>query len=154
MAALRGAELIATSLDQGPAERDRAALALGSILSGYAIDSGHVRCSPRDLPDPCPHLRQPPRRDQRGDPPAGDGFHGAPSPRAARILAAAIKADLAEIEARILELGGDPPGLGSLGADRAKLDQAIDAILARPELAFTPEPPNREELSQLIASAW
>ena len=49
MAALRGAELIATSLDQGPAERDRAALALGSILSGYAIDSGmfavhHVIC--------------------------------------------------------------------------------------------------------------
>ena len=69
-------------------------------------------------------------------------------------LAAAIKVDLAEIEARILDLGGNPPGLGSVGADRAKLDQALDAILARPELAFTPEPPNREELSQLIESAW
>ena len=49
MTALRGAELIATSLDQDPADRDRAALALGSILCGYAIDSGmfaihHVIC--------------------------------------------------------------------------------------------------------------
>ena len=49
MTALRGAELIATSLDEDPAERDRAALALGSLLCGYAIDSGtfalhHVIC--------------------------------------------------------------------------------------------------------------
>ena len=49
MTALRGAELIAASLDQDPAARDRAALALGSILCGYAIDSGmfalhHVIC--------------------------------------------------------------------------------------------------------------
>ena len=49
MTALRGAELIATSLDEDPAERNRAALAQGSILSGYAIDSGafslhHVIC--------------------------------------------------------------------------------------------------------------
>ena len=49
MTALRGAELIATALDEDPAERDRAALALGSILCGYAIDSGafalhHVIC--------------------------------------------------------------------------------------------------------------
>ena len=49
MAALRGAELIATALDQEREERDRAALALGSILCGYAIDSGmfalhHVVC--------------------------------------------------------------------------------------------------------------
>ena len=49
MTALRGAELIATSLDEAPAERNRAALAQGSILCGYAIDSGafslhHVVC--------------------------------------------------------------------------------------------------------------
>ena len=49
MTALRGAELIATSLDEAPAERNRAALAQGSILCGYAIDSGafslhHVIC--------------------------------------------------------------------------------------------------------------
>ena len=49
MTALHGAELIATSLDQRPAERDRDALAEGSLLCAYAIDSAafalhHVIC--------------------------------------------------------------------------------------------------------------
>ena len=49
MAALRGAKLIAQALDQKRSERDPATLALGSILSGYAIDSAgfalhHVVC--------------------------------------------------------------------------------------------------------------
>ena len=49
MTALRGAELIAGSLDEAPAERNRPALAQGSLLSAYAIDSGmfgmhHVIC--------------------------------------------------------------------------------------------------------------
>jgi maleylacetate reductase len=39
MTALRGAELIGEALDQIPEDRDRAALALGSILCGYALDS-------------------------------------------------------------------------------------------------------------------
>ncbi len=154
MAALRGAELIATSLDQGPAERDRAALALGSILSGYAIDSGmfavhHVICQTLVRICGSPHAET-----NAAILPRAMAFMAPRAPARLASLAAAIKVDLAEIEARILDLGGNPPGLGSLGADRAKLDQALDAILARPELAFTPEPPNREELSQLIASAW
>lgn len=49
LAALRGAELIGAALDQERSERDRAALAQGSVLCGYAIDSGafalhHVIC--------------------------------------------------------------------------------------------------------------
>ena len=49
MAALRGAESIATALDRERGGRDRGALALGAILCGYAIDSGifaihHVTC--------------------------------------------------------------------------------------------------------------
>ena len=48
-AALRGAGLIASSLDEPRDTRDRAALAEGAILCGYAIDSGlfsihHVVC--------------------------------------------------------------------------------------------------------------
>jgi alcohol dehydrogenase class IV len=58
------------------------------------------------------------------------------------------------IEGRILELGGHPPGLGSVGADRSRLDEALDAIIARPELAFTPGDPGREELAELIERAW
>ena len=69
-------------------------------------------------------------------------------------LAEALGTDPAGIEARILELGGNPPGLGDLGADRCKLDQALDSMLVRPELAFTPEPPSREDLAQLVESAW
>ena len=42
MTALRGAELIARRLDEERERRDRAALALGSILCGYAIDSAGI----------------------------------------------------------------------------------------------------------------
>ncbi len=154
MTALRGAELIATSLDQDPAERDRAVLALGSILSGYAIDSGmfavhHVICQTLVRICGSPHAET-----NAAILPRAMAFMAPRAPERLSSLAAAIKTDLAEIEARILDLGGNPSGLGLLGADRAKLDQALDAILARPELAFTPDPPNREELSQLIESAW
>ena len=40
------------------------------------------------------------------------------------------------------------------GADRSRLDEALDAILQRPELGFTPDPPSREELAELIERAW
>ena len=70
-------------------------------------------------------------------------------------LAAAIDTDPEDIEARILELGGNPAGLGAVGANRAKLDQALEAMLLRPELAFVPGPPSiRDDLEQLIESAW
>jgi alcohol dehydrogenase class IV len=154
MTALRGAELIASSLDHDPAERNPAPLALGSLLCGYAIDSGmfgvhHVICQtlvricggthaetnaiilPRTL---ALLVRQAP--DRLAD------------------LAAAIETDPEDVEARVTQLAGDPVGLGALGADRAKLDQALDSILVRPELAFAPDPPDRAELEQLIESAW
>src|SRR5262249_12331782 len=76
------------------------------------------------------------------------------APDAIASLAAAIGCDPAEIEARILTLGGDPPGLGAAGADHSKLDEALDAMLQRPELAFNPQPPTRAELAQLVARAW
>jgi alcohol dehydrogenase class IV len=44
--------------------------------------------------------------------------------------------------------------LGEAGADRAKLDQAVEAVLARPELAYTPGSPRHEELKALIERAW
>jgi alcohol dehydrogenase class IV len=69
-------------------------------------------------------------------------------------LANAIGTDPEHIEARILELGGNPFGLGDQGADQTKLPQAIEAMLQRPELAFTPEAPTRAELEALIEQAW
>jgi alcohol dehydrogenase class IV len=154
MTALRGAELIATSLDRAPADRDRAALALGSILCGYAIDSGmfaihHVICQTLVRICGSPHAET-----NAAILPRAMAFMTPRAPDQLSSLAAAINTDPSEIEPRILELGGNPPGLGNVGADRSKLNQALEAILMRPELAFTPEPPNRDELEQLIDNAW
>jgi len=154
MTALRGAELIATSLDQDRAERTPSPLALGSLLCAYAIDSGmfglhHVICQTLVRVCGSPHA----------------GTNAAILPRTLPLLvaqapdrladiAAAIETDPEDIEARVLELGGDPPGLGAIGADRAQLDQALDAMIVRPELAFAPDPPDRAALEQLVESAW
>jgi alcohol dehydrogenase class IV len=76
------------------------------------------------------------------------------APDAIASLAAAIGCEPGQIEARILQLGGDPPGLGAAGAAHAKLDEALDAMLQRPELSFNPQPPTRPELAELIERAW
>jgi alcohol dehydrogenase class IV len=155
MAALRGAELIATSLDRDRGERNPAQLALGSVLCGYAIDSAmfglhHVVC--QTLVRVCGGSHA--------------GVNAAILPRALALLAtraplpvadlaAAIETDPEDVEARVLQLGGHPAGLGAIGADRAKLDQAVDSMLLRPELAFVPGPPLAGgELVELIDRAW
>ncbi|HEU4944605.1 MAG TPA: iron-containing alcohol dehydrogenase [Solirubrobacterales bacterium] len=154
MTALRGAELIAASLDQEPSERDRAALAQGAILCGYAIDSGafaihHVICQTLVRICGSPHGET-----NAAILPRVMAYMAPRAPDRLGSLAKALAADPEEIEARILELAGNPPGLGEVGADRSKLDQALESMLLRPELAFTPEPPGREDLAQLIERAW
>jgi alcohol dehydrogenase class IV len=154
MTALRGAGLIAASLDQAPQERDRAALAQGSLLCAYAIDSAafgmhHVIC--QTLVRICggPHAET-----NAAILPGAMAFMVPRAPDNLAPLAEALSTDPDEIEARILQLGGKPPGLGELGADRNKLDQALDSMLVRPELAFTPEPPTRDDLARLVEAAW
>jgi alcohol dehydrogenase class IV len=154
MTALRGAELISASLDEGPAERNRAALALGSILCGYAIDSGmfalhHVVC--QTLVRVCGGTHA---ATNAAILPRAMAFMTPRAPDGLEPLAAAIGTDPNGIESRLLDLGGNPPGLGTQGADRTKLPDAIEAMLLRPELAFTPEPPTQEDLEALIKSAW
>jgi alcohol dehydrogenase class IV len=154
MTALRGAELIATSLDEDPAERNRGALALGSLLCGYAIDSGsfalhHVVCQTLVRVCGSPHAGT-----NAAVLPRAMAFMASRAPDGLLPLASALGTQPSEIEARVLELGGNPPGLGDQGADRSKLDQALESMLLRPELAFTPEPPTRDELEHLIDQAW
>jgi len=154
MTALRGAELIATALDQERTGRDRAALALGAVLSGYAIDSGlfaihHVVCQTLVRICGSPHAET-----NAGILPRAMAFMAPRAPAEIAALAAAIGTGPDRIEERILGLGGNPPGLGSVGADRERLGEAVDAILERAELAFTPSPPGREELTELIERAW
>ncbi len=155
MTALRGAELIARSLDHDPAERNPSPLALGSILCGYAIDSGmfglhHVICQTLVRVCGAPHAET----------------NAAILPRALAFLlgrtadrltdlAAVIETDPEDIEARVLQLGGNPAGLGAIGADPARLDDALDSMLLRPELAFVPGPPlTKGDLAELLDHAW
>lgn len=154
MTALRGAELIATSLDEAPSERNRPALAQGSILCGYAIDSGafslhHVVCQTLVRICGATHSGV-----NAAILPRAMSFMTERAPDGLRPLATAVDAEPSTIESRLLELGGNPLGLGDQGADRNRLSEAIDAMLLRPELAFTPEPPTRSELEGLIERAW
>lgn len=152
--ALRGAELIAASLDQEPEERDSAGLALGSILCGYAIDSGmfaihHVVCQTLVRVCGSPHAET-----NAAFLPRAMAFMVPRAPDGLEPLASALGTTPDGIESRLLALGGDPPGLGAVGADHAKLDDAIESMLLRPELAFAPEPPTREDLERLVEASW
>ena len=154
MTALRGAEAIASALDQEPASRDRASLALGSILCGYAIDSGgfaihHVVCQTLVRVCGTPHAGT-----NAAILPRAMAFMAPRAPDQLQQLAAAIGTTPESLEPRILELGGNPPGLGELGADRSKLPEAIEAMLQRPELGFTPGAPTKADLEDLIERAW
>lgn len=153
--ALRGAELLATSLDQPRESRDRGALALGAILAGYAIDSGmfaihHVVCQTLVRVCGTPHAET-----NAAILPRAMAFMAPRAPEAIGELAGSLGCAVEEIEARVLELGGEPAGLGDAGGDRGRLEEALDAILERPELGFTPPaPPGRVELRELIENAW
>jgi alcohol dehydrogenase class IV len=151
--ALQGAGLIAGALDQDPAERDRPALALGSILCGYAIDSGlfglhHVICQTLVRVCGSPHAETNaailPRAMEALVPRA---------PEQMAELAAALGTEPEGIAARLVELGR-PEGLGAAGADRGRLEEALDGIEARAELRFTPDPPGREELRRIVEASW
>jgi alcohol dehydrogenase class IV len=76
------------------------------------------------------------------------------APDAIGALAGALGTDVDGIGLRIEELGGGPRRLGELGASIDRLDAALDAILARPELGNTPDPPRREEIRRLVGDAW
>jgi alcohol dehydrogenase class IV len=152
--ALRGAGLIAAALDQPPGERDRPALALGSLLCGYAIDSAgfglhHVVCQTLVRVCGTPHAETNARIL-----PGALAILAERAPEPCRKLAAALGTELGSLPGRVAELGGEVPGLGTLGGDPDRIEDAVEEILARPELSAVPRPPGREELIALVESAW
>ncbi len=154
LVALRGAELLAASLDDPAEQRDRAALALGSLLCAYALDSAgyalhHVVCQTLVWVLSTPHAET----NATLLPLTMDAMRPR-APGAIESLAGALGADAAGIRERIEALGGGPRRLGDLGADRARLRRVLDAILSRPELQSTPDPPGRDELERLLEAAW
>lgn len=153
-AALTGAEAIASALDEGREGRDRGGLALGAVLCGYAIDSGlyalhHVTCQSLVRICGTPHAET-----NAAILPRAMAAMSPRAPEEIAALATAVGAEPGAIEERLLDLGGRPAGLGELGGDASRRDEAVEAILARAELGFAPEPPDATELRQLIDSAW
>ena len=153
MTALRGAELIAGAVDEAREGRDRAALSLGAILCGYAIDSAgfglhHLVCQTLVRLCGTPHAET-----NAAILPHSVAFLAAQASEPYQRLAAALGAERDGLARRIEGLGR-PPRLGEVGGDPSKLNEAIEAMLQRPELQHVPQPPDREELSGLVAKAW
>jgi alcohol dehydrogenase class IV len=154
LAALRGASLIASALDDRPPERDSADLALGALLCAFALDSAlfslhHVICQSLVRVLAIPHAETNATMLPRTMEALRDR-----APRAIAALAEALGTDRGAIGGRIEELGGGRRHLGELDADRERIDEALDAILQRGELGMTPDPPHRDELKAIIESAW
>jgi alcohol dehydrogenase class IV len=154
LVALRGAELLATALDRPAAERDRAELALGSLLCAHALDSAgyalhHVVCQTLVWVLGTPHAET----NATLLPLTMEAMRSR-APAAIAFLAEALGTNPAGIHERIEALGGGPRKLRDLAADRGKLRRALDAILSRAELRNTPDPPGRDELWGLLEAAW
>jgi alcohol dehydrogenase class IV len=152
--ALRGAELIANALDQAPEQRDRAALALGALLCAIAVDRAgfalhHVLGQTTVRVLGIPHAETyaallPLTMDAMRD----------RAPEQFDALAGALGADPEGLRERIDELGGHRR-IGELGADRDRVDQVVEAAIARPELAqMTPGEVDRSDLVAILEAAW
>lgn len=146
-----GARLIAGAFAADPPDRD--ALALGSLLSAYAIDSAgyglhHVVCQTLVRVGRLPHA----------------GVNAVMLPHTARALAerfpdrlaAAARAlgrHPAEAAQRILARTG-ATRLRDLGADRDVLPRAAEAAAKRGDLALTPPAAGADEIRRLYESAF
>jgi alcohol dehydrogenase class IV len=153
-AALNGAKLIALALDQDRDRRDNAALALGALLCGYAIDSArlalhHVICQTLVRVLGVPHAET----NATILPRAVEAMRER-APKEVAALAEALGTEPESIGTRIEDLSGGRRHLADIGADESRLDDALDAMLQRPDLASTPNPPDRVELRKIVESAW
>jgi alcohol dehydrogenase class IV len=154
LAALRGAALIAGALDKDRSERDPAALALGSVLSAYALDSAGLGLH---------HVVSQSLVRVLGIPHAETNATMLPLtmealiPRAGKqmtALARALGTKRAGLAKRLTQLGGGPRRLSELGPAAENLDDAVATILARPQLAAMADPPDEAEIRTLIERAW
>lgn len=153
MTALRGAALIGAALDQDREGRDRAGLALGALLCGYAIDSAgiglhHLVCQTLVRVCGTPHAET-----NAAILPHALGYLAERAPETYEWLAVSLGTDLDHLSRRVEELGRPRP-LGELGGDASRIDEAINAMLKRPELGRVPGRPGEAELRDLVERAW
>jgi alcohol dehydrogenase class IV len=151
MAALRGAELLAEGLD---GEHPDGRLALGSLLSAFALDSaglglhhvlcqtivrtagsGHAATNACMLPYTLEALAE-----------------RAPGPM--EELATALGVDRAGLGARVRDLAGGGTRLSELGVDRDLLPRIAEAAAGRDELVNMPSPATASDLLSVLETAW
>jgi alcohol dehydrogenase class IV len=152
MAALRGARSIAGALegegDPGPSARSD--LALGAVLAGYASGQTgyavhHVVCQTIVRVGGTPHAET----------------NATMLPHTLRLMRGRAADQIERVEdavggpegaARLAERAG-VSGLTALGFDPARVDDVVAAVLTRPELANTPDPPGETELRAFVEGA-
>jgi alcohol dehydrogenase class IV len=152
MAALRGANLIANGLEgEGePSREGREELALGALLAGYASGQAgyavhHVVCQTIVRVGGTPHAET----------------NATMLPHTLRLMRGRAPDEIARVER---ELGGQDAadrlaaragvsGLRALGFDPALVGDVVEAVLPRPELANTPDPPAEAELRAFVEGA-
>jgi len=152
MAALRGANLIASGLkgEGEPQRAEREELALGALLAGYASGATgyavhHVVCQTIVRVGGTPHA----------------GTNATMLPHTLRLMRGRAPDEIARVERELGGSGVAPrlaaragvSGLRALGFDEARLDDVVEAVLPRPELANTPDPPGEAELREFVEGA-
>jgi alcohol dehydrogenase class IV len=146
MAGLRGAALIASSLDAP--EPDRPGLALGALLAAYASGSAgyavhHVVCQTIVRIGGTPHAQT-----NATMLPHSVRFMRDRAPEVMERVEEAIGPDPERLAAR-----AGVSGLEALGFDPQRIDDVVEAVLPRPELANTPDPPDAAELHAFVEGA-
>jgi alcohol dehydrogenase class IV len=143
IAGLRGAALIAAGIDD-----DREALALGALLAAYASGSAgyavhHVVCQTIVRIGGTPHAET-----NATMLPHSVHFMRDRAPDVMTRVEEAIGPDPERLAAR-----AGVSGLQALGFDRGRVDDVVEAVLPRPELANTPKPPDAAELRAFVEGA-
>jgi maleylacetate reductase len=142
--AVRGAELIVEGL--APDQPDRAQLALGSILAGYAVGIAgfavhHAVCQTIVRTLHTPHAET----------------NAVMLPHFVRMMERRVPETMSQIEsaegiARLSARCG-VTRLGELGVRAEQLDELVAAALQHPALGNTPDPPGPEELHAVLEAA-
>jgi alcohol dehydrogenase class IV len=152
--ALRGAELIAASLDRPRDERDRSALALGAMLCAIAVDRagfalhhvlGQSTVRVLEIPHAETYAALLPRTMEA---------MRTRAPEPIEALSRALGTEPDRLTDRIDELGGRHR-LGELGADRGRIDEVVEVAMARPELErMTPGEVAPDDLVAILEASW
>jgi alcohol dehydrogenase class IV len=153
--ALRGAGMIASSLDAGPGDRDRSELAMGSLLSANALDLAGLALHHVLSQTAVRVLGTPHAETNAAILPVAMEEMSSRAPEQIAALADALGTEPDRIRERIEELGGGRRGLGELGADRAKLGETVDTAMARADLAgMTPGEVTSADVKRVLEAAW